>query len=70
MSYESADGYKIRNEHGLHFMTFTVVDWIDLFSRQLQGHFGKKHAALQVKETAFDRRLCNNDESYACYLAV
>lgn len=34
MSYENADGYKIRNQHGLHFMTFTVVDWIDLFSRQ------------------------------------
>jgi REP element-mobilizing transposase RayT len=35
MSYEFADGYKIRNQFGLHFMTFTVVGWIDLFSRKL-----------------------------------
>lgn len=35
MSYELADGYKIRDQAGLHFLTFTVVGWIDLFSRQL-----------------------------------
>ncbi|MFT4155968.1 REP-associated tyrosine transposase [Parafilimonas sp.] len=35
MSYEFVDGYKIRNQYGLHFMTFTIVDWIDLFSRKL-----------------------------------
>jgi REP element-mobilizing transposase RayT len=35
MSYEFADGYKIRDQWGLHFMTFTVVGWIDLFSRQI-----------------------------------
>src|ERR1700754_4321651 len=35
MSYEFTGGYKIRDQFGLFFMTFTVVDWIDLFSRQL-----------------------------------
>lgn len=35
MSYEFADGYKIRDQYALHFMTFTVVGWIDLFSRQV-----------------------------------
>jgi len=35
MSYEFADGYKIRNQFGLHFMTFTIVGWIDLFSSTL-----------------------------------
>lgn len=35
MTYELADGYKIRDQHGLYFMTFTVVGWIDLFSRQV-----------------------------------
>lgn len=34
MSYEYEDGYKIRNQFGLHFMTFTVVGWIDVFSRK------------------------------------
>ena len=34
MSYEFATGFKIRNQFGTHFLTFTVVGWIDLFSRQ------------------------------------
>lgn len=34
MSYEFADGYKIRDQKGLYFMTFTVEGWIDLFSRK------------------------------------
>ena len=34
MSYEFADGYKIRDQRGLYFMTFTVVGWVDLFTRQ------------------------------------
>ena len=35
MSYEDTDGYKIRDQYGLYFMTFTIVGWIDLFSRKL-----------------------------------
>lgn len=35
MSYETTGGYKIRDQYGLFFMTFTIVDWIDLLSRQL-----------------------------------
>jgi putative transposase len=34
MSYEYADGYKIRNQHATHFLTFTVVGCIDIFTRQ------------------------------------
>ena len=33
MSYEDAGGYKIRDQSGTYFMTFTVVGWIDLFTR-------------------------------------
>lgn len=35
MSYEYEGGYKIRNQGALYFMTFTVVGWIDLFSRKI-----------------------------------
>lgn len=35
MNYEFTAGYKIRDQFGLFFMTFTIVDWIDLFSRKL-----------------------------------
>lgn len=34
MSYEFAEGYKIRNQGALHFLTFTIVGLIDIFSRQ------------------------------------
>src|SRR4051812_36390926 len=35
----SADGYKIRNQAAIHFLTFTVVDpiaigWVDVFTRK------------------------------------
>lgn len=34
MSYEFDNGYRIRNQEGLFFLTFTVVGWIDIFSRK------------------------------------
>ena len=34
MSYEIADGYKIRDQSAWHYLTFTIVDWIDLFTRK------------------------------------
>jgi len=27
--------YKILNQNGLNFITFTIVDWIDLFTRSV-----------------------------------
>lgn len=27
-------GYKIRNKAGIHFITFAVVEWIDVFTRK------------------------------------
>jgi len=30
-----AEGYKIRDESATHFVTFTVVGWIDVFSRKI-----------------------------------
>ena len=29
----STSGYKVRNQKGIYYLTFTVVYWIDLFSR-------------------------------------
>jgi putative transposase len=34
MSYEFAEDYKIRDQSALHFLTFTIVGWIDIFTRQ------------------------------------
>jgi|SRR5690606_473576 len=30
----SERGYKIRNQQGLHFITFAAVEWVDVFTRQ------------------------------------
>lgn len=34
MSYEYADGYKIRDQGATHFLTFSIIGWIDIFSRK------------------------------------
>ncbi len=34
MTYADRAGYKIRNQAATHFLTFTVVGWIDIFSRK------------------------------------
>ncbi len=30
----SEGGYKIRNQAAIHFITFAVVEWVDVFTRQ------------------------------------
>ena len=30
----SAGGYKIRDQGGIHFITFAVVDWVDVFTKK------------------------------------
>jgi putative transposase len=34
MSFEKP-GYHIRNQQSIYFLTFTVVDWIDIFTRKI-----------------------------------
>ena len=29
------DGYKIRDQFRPHYVTFTVTDWVDVFSRKI-----------------------------------
>jgi putative transposase len=29
----SSENYIIQDQHAVHFLTFTVVDWIDIFTR-------------------------------------
>lgn len=31
----NSGGFKIRNQAGVHFITFAVVNWVDVFSRQV-----------------------------------
>lgn len=33
MSYEFGEGYKIRDQSATHFLTFSIMGWIDIFSR-------------------------------------
>ena len=27
-------GYKVRDKEGIHFVTFAVVEWVDVFTRK------------------------------------
>ncbi|MEP6675196.1 MAG: hypothetical protein ABJA78_08570 [Ferruginibacter sp.] len=33
--YIFKDGYRIRDQHAAHFLTFSVVGWIDIFTRKI-----------------------------------
>ena len=55
MSYEFADGYKIRDQSATHFLTFSIMGWIDIFSRQRYRdlviesfQYCRKHKGLQI----------------------
>jgi len=34
MSYEFSGGYKIREQSAPHFLTFSIIGWVDIFTRQ------------------------------------
>lgn len=55
MSYEFAEGYKIRDQAATHFLTFTIAGWIDIFSRQRYRdiiissfQYCRQHKGLQI----------------------
>ncbi|MFD2918545.1 transposase [Terrimonas rubra] len=55
MSYEFADGYRIRDQAATHFLTFTIISWIDIFSRQVYRdiivdsfRYCQQHKGLQI----------------------
>lgn len=33
ISFMKHEGYKIRDQHGVYFITFSVVQWVDVFTR-------------------------------------
>ena len=33
-----SEKYKVRNQAGLHFVTFTIIDWIDIFTKPVYKH--------------------------------
>ena len=51
----SEGGYKIRDQHAAHFITFAVVEWIDVFTRSAYAdivveslHFCQQNKGLRV----------------------
>lgn len=40
------DGYKIRDQQGIYFITFAVVEWIDVFTR-------KEYADIVIESLRF-----------------
>ena len=51
-----AGGYKIRNQNAVHFITFAVVEWIDIFKRidqQLEYHNNPVEAGIVERAEDF-----------------
>lgn len=51
--------YRIGDQHALHFLTFTIVDWIDVFTRRIHRdsdldsfRYYQDHKGLKVPRTA------------------
>ena len=44
------DGYKIRDQHAVHFITFATVQWIDVFTRNIYVNIIIKSLAYCQKE--------------------
>jgi putative transposase len=49
----SSGGYKIRNKAGIHFITFAVVGWVDVFTRPLY----KNILLDSIRHCQFEREL-------------
>ncbi len=32
---ETSSGYAIENQNAMHFLTFAVINWVDIFSRKI-----------------------------------
>ena len=42
-----SEKYKIRNQDKLYFVTFTVIQWLDVFiRREYKGHTARKPAII------------------------
>jgi len=35
MNYVMSTGYQVNDQEGMYYLTFQVVDWIDVFTRQV-----------------------------------
>jgi hypothetical protein len=56
------DGYKIRDEGKPHFVTFTFVDWMDVFTRLIYRGVIIESLRFCQKNKGFSTlRLCRNE---------
>jgi hypothetical protein len=60
MSYEFAEGFKIRDQSATHFLLFSIMGWIDIFSRQRYRdliiesfQYCRQHKELQIGGITF-----------------
>ena len=51
-------GYKIRNQEGLYFVTFTVVQWIDLFTRPVFAEIVVDSLNFCVRKKGLQVQVC------------
>ena len=53
------NGYKIRDKSAIHFITFAVVEWVDVFTR-------KQYAEIVVESLKY----CQSNKGLIVYVGV
>jgi REP element-mobilizing transposase RayT len=43
-------GYQVYDQHGMYFLTFTIVDWVDIFSRKRYRDIITENLAYCIRE--------------------
>ncbi len=67
----SEGGYKIRNKEGIHFVTFAVVGWIDVFTRKEYPIINVLVFTIPAVSPEKDRAVsCNCNTAYLSGMAV
>ncbi len=47
------DGYKIRDQYAVHFITFAIVEWVDVFTRRIYADIVLESLRYCIKNKGF-----------------
>ena len=48
-------GYRIRNQEGIYFITFAVIEWIDVFTRKEYAEIVIESLIVSTRQTLFEK---------------
>ena len=64
----SGKGYRIHDQSGIYFLTFQVVEWIDIFTRKYYRDIFIDNLKYLSDQPRFKNLwVCNNEQSCSSY---